>query len=54
MGPDMVPVLLGKQLLGCVATALKDKDSYLHASAKRCLVSGYNMYGGNARKWVHV
>lgn len=39
MGPDMVPVLLGKQLLGCVATALKDKDSYLYASAKRCLVS---------------
>jgi hypothetical protein len=39
MGPDMVPVLLSKQLLGCVATALKDKESYLHASAKRCLVS---------------
>jgi DNA polymerase phi len=39
MGPDMVPVLLSKQLLGCVATALKDKDSYLHASAKRCVVS---------------
>lgn len=39
MGPDMVPVLLSKQLLGCVATALKDKASYLHASAKRCVVS---------------
>lgn len=39
MGPDMVPVLLSKQVLSCVATALKDKESYLHASAKRCLVS---------------
>jgi DNA polymerase phi len=39
MAPDMVQVLLSKQLLGCVATALKDKESYLHASAKRCLVS---------------
>jgi len=39
LGPDLVPVLLSKQLLGCVATALKDKESYLHASAKRCLVS---------------
>lgn len=39
MGPDMVPVVLCKPLLGCVATALKDKDSYLHACAKRCLVS---------------
>lgn len=38
MGPDMVPVLLSKQLLGCIATATKDKDSYLHATAKRCLV----------------
>ena len=37
--PDMVPVLLSKQLLGCMHTALKDDGSYLHASAKRCLVS---------------
>ncbi|KAF8062006.1 pol5 [Scenedesmus sp. PABB004] len=35
--PDAVPVLLSKQLLGCLATALRNKDSYLHASAKKCM-----------------
>lgn len=38
MTPDSVPVLLSKQLLGCLGTALRNKDSYLHASAKKCMV----------------
>jgi DNA polymerase phi len=35
---ESVPVLLHKQLLGCIASALKDKTSYLHARAERCMV----------------
>lgn len=39
MTPEAVPQLLPKQVLGCIATALKDKSSYLHARAERCVVS---------------
>uniref|UniRef100_A0A383W0H0 Myb-binding protein 1A n=1 Tax=Tetradesmus obliquus TaxID=3088 RepID=A0A383W0H0_TETOB len=35
--PDAVPVLLSRQLLGCISTALRNKDSYLHASARKSM-----------------
>jgi hypothetical protein len=37
--PESVPAVLGGRLVGLMATALRDKTSYLHASAKRCAVS---------------
>jgi len=36
---ETVPLLLSKQLLSCLDTAMRDKGSYLHAAAKKCLVS---------------
>lgn len=39
MTAEVVPVLLTKQVLGCIAAALKDRSSYLHARAERCMVS---------------
>jgi DNA polymerase phi len=38
--PEAVPVLLSRPLLGCINTALRNKDSYLHASARKSMVSG--------------
>ncbi|WIA38355.1 hypothetical protein OEZ86_001688 [Tetradesmus obliquus] len=35
--PEAVPVLLSRQLLGCISTALRNKDSYLHASARKSM-----------------
>jgi DNA polymerase phi len=37
--PEAVPVVLSRQLLGCISTALRNKDSYLHASARKSMVS---------------
>jgi DNA polymerase phi len=37
--PEAVPVVLSRQLLGCISTALRNKESYLHASARKSMVS---------------
>ncbi|KAI8471961.1 MAG: DNA polymerase phi-domain-containing protein [Monoraphidium minutum] len=34
--PEAVPAVLGGRVVGLLAGALRDKKSYLHASAKRC------------------
>jgi hypothetical protein len=39
--PEAVPVLLSRPLLGCISTALRNKDSYLHASARKSMVSAW-------------
>lgn len=37
---ETVPVVFSPLLLRCLVSSLKDKSSYLNASAKRCVVSG--------------
>jgi hypothetical protein len=38
MEADAVPLLLSRPLCSCIATSLRNHDSYLHASAKRAMV----------------
>ena len=40
--PQAVPVVLQQSLLHCLAQCLRHKDAYLHASAKRSVVSAWD------------